>query len=86
MVETTRSDVQDDRPENRSSYVYPAEEDGVTPMRLLQSGIPLSLLLDLVLGPQSADLLVNERSGSHRGLVRRAKAVGHAPDSPVGAV
>ena len=33
----------------------------VTPMAMLESGIPLSLLLDLVLGPQSADLLEHER-------------------------
>jgi hypothetical protein len=30
-------------------------------MRLLEQGIPLSLLLDLCLGPQSADLLAHER-------------------------
>lgn len=29
-------------------------------MRLLQVGIPLSLLFDLVCGPESADLLDNE--------------------------
>jgi hypothetical protein len=56
----------------------------VSPMRLLESGIPLSLLYDLVLGPESADLLVEEqhsaadsrlvpvpqagRHGSHRAL------------------
>jgi hypothetical protein len=55
-------------------------------MRLLQSGIPLSLLLDLVLGPQSADLLVHERSGTHRGLVRRTKALGDGPDGSLGTV
>jgi hypothetical protein len=33
----------------------------VSPMALLESGIPLSLLLDLVCGPQSADLLDHER-------------------------
>lgn len=31
------------------------------PMALLQSGIPLSLLLDLVLGPRSEELLEAER-------------------------
>lgn len=30
-------------------------------MALLESGIPLSLLLDLVLGPDSKDLLAQER-------------------------
>jgi hypothetical protein len=33
----------------------------VSPMALLESGIPLSLLLDLVCGPQSADLMMQER-------------------------
>lgn len=32
----------------------------MTPMTLLEHGIPLSLLLDLVLGPQSEDLLRHE--------------------------
>lgn len=31
------------------------------PMDLLSRGVPLSLLLDLVLGPQSQDLLDHER-------------------------
>jgi hypothetical protein len=30
-------------------------------MTLLESGIPLSLLLDLVCGPESADLMSQER-------------------------
>lgn len=30
------------------------------PMALLQGGVPLSLLMDLVLGPCSEDLLWNE--------------------------
>jgi hypothetical protein len=30
------------------------------PMALLSSGVPLSLLLDLVLGPNSEDLLIHE--------------------------
>jgi hypothetical protein len=30
------------------------------PMALLSSGVPLSLLLDLVLGPHSEDLLTHE--------------------------
>jgi hypothetical protein len=29
-------------------------------MKLLESGIPLSLLLDLVCGPDSADLMAHE--------------------------
>ena len=33
----------------------------LSPMALLESGIPLSLLFDLVYGPQSADLLSHER-------------------------
>ena len=33
----------------------------MTPMRLLENGIPLSLLLDLAMGPESADLLDHER-------------------------
>jgi hypothetical protein len=36
-------------------------ETAVSPMTLLESGIPLSLLLDLVCGPQSADLMTQER-------------------------
>ena len=31
------------------------------PKALLSSGVPLSLLLDLVLGPDSEDLLTHER-------------------------
>ncbi|MGZ6793121.1 MAG: hypothetical protein ACXVFV_09220 [Mycobacteriales bacterium] len=34
----------------------------LSPMALLESGIPLSLLLDLVCGPDSADLLDHERA------------------------
>ena len=30
------------------------------PMTLLSSGVPLTLLLDLILGPQSEDLLTHE--------------------------
>ena len=37
------------------------EGTAVTPMALLESGIPLSLLLDLLCGPQSADLLRQEK-------------------------
>jgi hypothetical protein len=33
----------------------------VSPMALLESGIPLSLLIDLVCGPESADLMTQER-------------------------
>lgn len=33
----------------------------MTPMALLESGIPLSLLLDLLCGPQSEDLLRQEK-------------------------
>ena len=32
----------------------------MTPMTLLEHGIPLSLLLDLVLGPMSEDLVRHE--------------------------
>ena len=32
-------------------------------MALLQQGVPLSLLLDLVLGPRSEELLVEEQWG-----------------------
>ena len=32
----------------------------MTPMNLLASGIPLSLLIDLICGPESADLLEHE--------------------------
>ena len=32
-------------------------------MALLQQGVPLSLLLDLVLGPRSEELLVEEHRG-----------------------
>ena len=34
------------------------------PMALLASGIPLSLLLDLFLGPDSEDLMSHERPAS----------------------
>ena len=47
-------------------------------MRMLESGIPLSLLLDLVMGPQSADLLDEERaSGADRRLVPGPQAIRH---------
>ena len=36
-------------------------------MRMLESGIPLSLLLDLVMGPESADLLDHERPSAPDG-------------------
>jgi hypothetical protein len=50
----------------------------VSPMRLLESGIPLSLLLDLVLGPESADLLDHEQpSAADGGLVPVAKTRRH---------
>jgi hypothetical protein len=39
----------------------------LTPMRMLESGIPLSLLLDLVMGPESADLLDHERPSAPDG-------------------
>ena len=38
----------------------------MSPMVPLESGIPLSLLFDLVCGPQSADLLHEELSSSDR--------------------
>lgn len=40
---------------NQETFVTPA------PMALLSGGVPLSLLIDLVLGPQSEDLLSHER-------------------------
>ena len=50
----------------------------MTPMRLLESGIPLSLLFDLVLGPESADLLDHEQpSAADRGLVPVAQPRRH---------
>lgn len=33
----------------------------MSPMSLLAHGIPLSLLIDLVFGPESADLMSQER-------------------------
>jgi hypothetical protein len=38
----------------------------MTPMALLSSGVPLSLLLDLFMGPDSEDLLNHERLSSVR--------------------
>jgi hypothetical protein len=56
----------------------------VTPMRLLESGIPLSLLLDLAMGPESADLLVHERpSAQNSSLVGRAKPTRHRTGRPL---
>ena len=37
-----------------------------TPMSLLESGVPLSLLLDLVLGPRSEELMTEERTPAPR--------------------
>jgi hypothetical protein len=47
-------------PDNKS--IGPTRRFIVTPapMALLSSGVPLSLLLDLVLGPNSEDLLTHE--------------------------
>ena len=41
----------------------PAQEEPVSPapMTLLSTGVPLTLLLDLFLGPQSEDLLTHEQ-------------------------
>lgn len=50
----------------------------MSPMRMLESGIPLSLLLDLVMGPQSADLLAEERgSVADRRLVPGPQVIRH---------
>lgn len=50
----------------------------MSPMRLLESGIPLSLLYDLVLGPESVDLLDQEQhSAPDCRLVPRAQAGRH---------
>lgn len=38
----------------------------MSPMVLLENGIPLSLLLDLVLGPQSADLMEHEAAAAQQ--------------------
>jgi hypothetical protein len=40
------------------------DQERLRPMALLQQGVPLSLLLDLVLGPRSEELLVEEHRGS----------------------
>jgi hypothetical protein len=45
---------------NLEVHVTPA------PMALLSSGVPLSLLLDLVLGPDSEDLMSQERRSDNR--------------------
>ena len=55
-------------------------------MRMLESGIPLSLLLDLVLGPQSDDLLEHESSGPDGALVRRAQPQRQGSRGAVGTV
>ena len=39
-----------------------------SPMTLLRGGVPLSLLMDLVLGPQSEDLLRAERRTAATGI------------------
>ena len=44
-----------------SAQTVPAVDWPASPMALLASGVPLSLLLDLVLGPRSEDLLDRER-------------------------
>ncbi|MCW2599201.1 MAG: hypothetical protein JWM02_1030 [Frankiales bacterium] len=40
-------------------------ETPLAPMALLESGIPLSLLLDIACGPQSADLLSHEQAAEY---------------------
>ena len=47
-----------------SAQTVPTAGWPASPMALLASGVPLSLLLDLVLGPRSEDLLDRERSAS----------------------
>ena len=62
-------------------------EAQLSPMKLLESGIPISLLLDLVLGPQSADLLDEEHASDADGrLVPGSKPLRHRAHSPFGAV
>ena len=47
------------------------DQERSRPMALLQQGVPLSLLLDLVMGPRSEELLVEEhRSGGTQLLTR----------------
>ena len=55
-------------------------------MRMLESGIPLSLLLDLVMGPESADLLDHERSEADGRLVRRPQPIRQRPYRSLGSV
>ena len=56
-------------------------------MRLLESGIPLSLLYDLVLGPESSDLLDEEQhSAADRRLVPVAQPRRHRPHGALGTV
>lgn len=50
-----------------------------TPMALLRSGVPLSLLLDLAFGPDSVHVLVSEQSG--RPVFGRAP-LGATPRAP----
>lgn len=53
-------------------------------MRLLESGIPLSLLYDLVLGPESADLLDEEQhSAADRRLVPVPQPSRHRTHRPL---
>ena len=59
----------------------------MSPMRLLESGIPLSLLYDLVLGPQSADLLDEEQhSAADRRLVPVPQPGRHRSHGALGTV
>lgn len=65
----------------------------LSPMRLLESGIPLSLLYDLVLGPESDELLQEERpapgeplSAEDGRLVRLAQLLAHGADGAGDAV
>lgn len=44
-----------------ASLMAPSLPAMPSPMTLLRGGVPLSLLIDLVLGPQSDDLLRGER-------------------------
>ena len=43
-----------------TASIVTQDRPAVTPMALLAHGVPLSLLLDLALGPQSEDLLRQE--------------------------
>lgn len=56
----------------------------LTPMALLRSGVPLSLLLDLAYGPDSAHVLASEQGRQPVSTARSKASRSARPTGPTG--